>query len=87
MIERYRRNEAKHANDDVAERAFLCSEDRTTLIYHAEDMKITVSTREFIKPANANEKGATITWQPEYHTSFQVRCQPTGDRAISTVGY
>ena len=72
MVEKYHRNTSKLANEDVAEMMFLVSEERVQLTYHTEDEKISASTREFQKPTNADEKGATIQWHPENHITFQV---------------
>ena len=72
MIERYHRNPDKIANEDVAELVFLVSEERMQLTYHTENDKISASTREFIKPSSTDEKGATLQWHPDNHTTFQV---------------
>ena len=72
MIERYHRNPAKPANEDVAELVFLVSEERVQITYHTEEDKISASTREFIKPSNADEKGASIQCHPDNHSTFQV---------------
>jgi len=72
MVERFHRNHDKNANDDVAECMFIITEERIQLIYHKEDDKISASTQEFIKPPNANEKGAYILWHSDTHTTYQV---------------
>ncbi len=72
MIERYHRNERKPAKEDIAEFVFLVSEEKIQIRYHTEEDKIAASTREYLKPSNADEKGATILWYLENHTSFQV---------------
>ena len=77
MTERYHRNTAKPANEDIAELVFNLSEikderDTISITYHTEDNKISSSTREFLKPPNAEEKGAIVQWQSDAHTTFQV---------------
>ena len=72
MVEKYHRNKAKPASQDISELMFLIADEKITVTYHTEDGKISASTREFIKPANADEKGATLIMSPDMHTSFQV---------------
>lgn len=72
MVEKYHHNEKKPANEDIAEIVFSVAEERIHVIYHTEDDKISSCTREFLKPGNTEEKGATIVWDPENHTTFQV---------------
>ena len=72
MVERFHRNLEKNANDDVAECIFVVSEERIQQTYHKENDKISASTQEFIKPPNANEKGAYILWHADTHTMYQV---------------
>ena len=71
-MERFRRNESKLANDDVAERMFLVSEERITLTFHLEDKRVTASTREFIRPPHTSEKGGVLTMTPDMTSTFQV---------------
>lgn len=73
MVERYNRNTAKDASEDVAELVYQISEERIQLTYHTETDKISASTRDFLKPANTDEKGATLVWHPDNHTTFQAR--------------
>ena len=72
MVEKYHRNKAKPASEDISELMFLIADEKITVTYHTEDGKISASTREFIKPANADEKGATLIMSLDMHTSFQV---------------
>lgn len=72
IVERFHRNIAVPADEDVAERIFLISEDKIQLTFHHQDGKITASFREFIKPPNANDKGAILTYTPEMTSTFQV---------------
>jgi len=72
MVMKYHRNKNKDANDDIAELTFLCSEDKIQITYHTEEERITYSTREFLKPHNWDEKGATLSFTPDMHQTFQV---------------
>ncbi|PIK54161.1 putative coiled-coil domain-containing protein [Apostichopus japonicus] len=72
IVERFQRNRKVPADEDVAERMFLISEDRIQLTFHHQDGKITASVREFIKPPNANDKGAILTYSPDMTSTFQV---------------
>lgn len=72
IVERFQRNRKVAADEDVAERMFLISEDRIQLTFHHQDGKITASVREFIKPPNANDKGAILTYSPDMTSTFQV---------------
>ena len=76
MVEKYHRNELKKANEDIKELVFSIEEEKILITYHTEDEKISSSTREFIKPANSEEKGALIQWSSDIHTTYQVnlRC-------------
>ena len=78
MVEKYHRNRNKIANEDIAEIVFLISEEKIQLTYHTEDDKISSSTREFIKPPNADEKGAMLVMQPDTHATFQVIIRQVG---------
>ena len=72
MVEKYCRNPNCPPNDDIAELIFNVQEEKMSITYHTEDDKISSSTREYIKPPNLDEKGATVQWQQENHTTFQV---------------
>ncbi|KAH3848102.1 hypothetical protein DPMN_090451, partial [Dreissena polymorpha] len=72
MHMKYHRNKNVDANCDIAELMYLCSEDKVQITYHTEDKRIASSTREFIKPHNWDEKGATLTFSAEMHSTFQV---------------
>ena len=72
IVERFHRNKAKEANEDVAERVFLVSDERINLTFHLEDNRVTASTREFIRPPHTTEKGGTLTMTPDMTTTFQV---------------
>lgn len=72
IVERFHRNKSKEANEDVAERVFLVSDERINLTFHLEDNRVTASTREFIRPPHTTEKGGTLTMTPDMTTTFQV---------------
>lgn len=72
IVERFNKNTEKSANEDVAERIFLITEDRIHVRCHRQDDHITTSTWEFQKPANLGEKGAHVVLSPETCISYQV---------------
>ncbi|VDI74883.1 Hypothetical predicted protein [Mytilus galloprovincialis] len=72
MVKKFNRNVSKPACDDVAELIYLVSEDKMQITYHTEDPRIAASTREFVKPANWAEKGATLQFSPDMQQAFQV---------------
>lgn len=72
ITERFYRNTEKPANEDVAERVFLITEDRINVRYHRHDDHITTSYWEFQKPSNLGEKGFSIVLSPETCISYQV---------------
>ncbi|KAM4017283.1 dynein regulatory complex subunit 7 [Anomaloglossus baeobatrachus] len=72
IIERFHRNSNKAADEDVAERIFLITEDRVHVRCHGQDDRITTSTWDFLKPANLGEKGAHVVLNPENCISYQV---------------
>ena len=77
MVERFGRNHAIPANQNVRERIFAVSEDRILLEYHLEDQRVTSSTREFIKPPNySSDKGTPLQLTPDTTTAFQVWILP-----------
>ncbi len=73
MIEKYHRNPNKPANEDVSELIFLVAEEKILVTYHTQNSKISASTREFVKPPNAEGKGALLIMSPDMHSTFQVR--------------
>ncbi|XP_056381320.1 dynein regulatory complex subunit 7 isoform X2 [Hyla sarda] len=72
ITERFQRNAEKPANEDVAERIFLITENRIHVRCHRQNDHITTSTWEFLKPANLGEKGAHVVLSPETCISYQV---------------
>ncbi|NXX73850.1 DRC7 protein, partial [Urocolius indicus] len=59
------RNPAKHADEDVAERIFLISEDSIHLTYHYKDNYITASKKKFFKVKSSMEAGETSVTPPK----------------------
>ncbi|KAM6982042.1 dynein regulatory complex subunit 7 [Tautogolabrus adspersus] len=72
VVERFHRNSAKPANEDVAERVFLLVERRIELTYHLEDNRVIASTRSFVKPRESTEKEKAEDFTPDMVSSFQV---------------
>jgi hypothetical protein len=73
IVERYSRNVAKDANDDIAEVIFNMAEEKVSVTYHRDNSKISATTREFIKPTAADDKGAGgISWNVDNHTAYLV---------------
>lgn len=72
MVQKFHRNPKVPASEDIAELVFLVSDDKIQVTYHTEDPRIASSTREFLKPPNWDEKGATLTFQSDMHQTFQV---------------
>ncbi|KAM4618733.1 dynein regulatory complex subunit 7 isoform 2-T2 [Polymixia lowei] len=50
VVERFHRNRARPASEDVAQRVFLLAEERIEVTYHLEDDCIIPASRTFIKP-------------------------------------
>ena len=73
MVVKFKRDPERAANENISEMVFLCAEDKIQLTYHTEHANIAASTRDFTKPHNWDEKGATLSWSPEMHNTFQVR--------------
>ena len=72
IIEKFHRNLTKKADDDVAERLFLLSEERISLVFHLEEDRVTASTRDFVKPAYTDDKNNSFIMTPDMTTTFQV---------------
>ncbi|KAM9062398.1 dynein regulatory complex subunit 7 isoform 2-T2 [Sarcophilus harrisii] len=72
ITERFNRNPEKMADDDVDERIFVVSDERIQLRYHCRDDYITVSTREFLKRNEVDNKGNKIIMTPEMCISYEV---------------
>ncbi|XP_019361434.1 PREDICTED: dynein regulatory complex subunit 7 isoform X1 [Gavialis gangeticus] len=68
----FHRNLEKPANEDVAERIFMISEERILLTYHLQENYITASKREFTKRADVDNKGNKIIMTPDMCLSYQV---------------
>ncbi|XP_032983027.1 dynein regulatory complex subunit 7 isoform X2 [Rhinolophus ferrumequinum] len=72
ITERFFRNSAKPADEDVAERAFLILEERIQLRYHCREDYITASKREFLQRTDVDSKGNKIIMTPDMCISFEV---------------
>ncbi|XP_058135927.1 dynein regulatory complex subunit 7 isoform X2 [Dasypus novemcinctus] len=72
ITERFDRNPAKPADEDVAERVFLIGEERIQLRYHCRDDHITASKREYLRRTEVDSKGNKIIMTPDMCISFEV---------------
>lgn len=72
ITERFSRNPEKPADEDVAERVFLITEERIQLRYHCRDDHITASKREFLQRSEVDSKGNKIIMTPDMCISFEV---------------
>ncbi|XP_016062002.1 PREDICTED: dynein regulatory complex subunit 7 isoform X2 [Miniopterus natalensis] len=73
ITERFSRNPAKPADEDVEERVFLILEERIQLRYHCLEDHITASKREFLRRTEVDSKGNKIIMSPEMCISFEVK--------------
>ncbi|KAB1274224.1 Dynein regulatory complex subunit 7, partial [Camelus dromedarius] len=71
IIERFFRNPAKPADEDVAERVFLILDERIQLRYHCREDHITASKREFLRRTEVDSKGNKIIMTPDMCISFE----------------
>ncbi|XP_004690301.1 PREDICTED: dynein regulatory complex subunit 7 [Condylura cristata] len=72
ITERFSRNLAKHADEDVEERVFLILEERIQLRYHCCEDRITASKREFLRRTEVDSKGNKIIMTPDMCISYEV---------------
>ncbi|KAM6176196.1 dynein regulatory complex subunit 7 [Erethizon dorsatum] len=72
ITERFSRNPAKPADEDVAERVFLIAEERIQLRYHCRDDHITASKSEFLRRSEVDNKGNKIIMTSDMCISFEV---------------
>ncbi|XP_036688335.1 dynein regulatory complex subunit 7 isoform X3 [Balaenoptera musculus] len=72
ITERFFRNPAKPADEDVAERVFLILDERIQLRYHCREDRITASKREFLWRTEGDSKGNKIIMTPDMCLSFEV---------------
>lgn len=72
ITERFSRNPAKPADEDVEERVFLISEERIQLRYHCREDHITASRREFLRRTEVDSKGNKIIMTPDMCLSYEV---------------
>ncbi|NXS76577.1 DRC7 protein, partial [Pandion haliaetus] len=67
----FHRNLEKPADEDVAERIFLITEEMIRLTYHLKDKYITASKKDFFKAADSDRKGNEIVMTPEMCITYQ----------------
>ncbi|NXA25534.1 DRC7 protein, partial [Ibidorhyncha struthersii] len=67
----FHRNPEKPADEDVAERIFLITEEMIHLTYHLKDKYITASKKDFFKAAERDRKGNEIVMTPEMCITYQ----------------
>ncbi|NWS58987.1 DRC7 protein, partial [Chunga burmeisteri] len=67
----FHRNLEKPADEDVAERIFLITEETIRLTYHLKDRYITASKKDFFKAAERGRKGKEIFMTPEMRITYQ----------------
>ncbi|KAM9269024.1 dynein regulatory complex subunit 7-like [Cariama cristata] len=67
----FHRNLEKPADEDVAERIFLITEETIHLTYHLKDKYITASKKDFFKAAERGRKGKKIFMTPEMCITYQ----------------
>ncbi|NXC20929.1 DRC7 protein, partial [Corythaeola cristata] len=68
----FHRNPEKPADEDVAERIFLITEETIHLTYHLKDYYITPSKKHFFKAAAKDRKGKGMVMTPEMCITYQV---------------
>lgn len=76
ITERFSRNPAKPADEDVAERVFLILDERIQLRYHCREDHITASKREFLRRTEVDSKGNKIIMTADMCVSFEVGLGP-----------
>ncbi|XP_054697079.1 dynein regulatory complex subunit 7 isoform X3 [Grus americana] len=67
----FHRNLEKPADEDVAERIFLITEEMIHLTYHLKDKYITASKKDFFKAAEGDRKGNEMVMTPEMCITYQ----------------
>ncbi|KAF1544477.1 Dynein regulatory complex subunit 7, partial [Eudyptula albosignata] len=67
----FHRNLEKPADEDVAERVFLITEETIHLTYHLKDKYITASKKDFFKASERDRKGSEIVMTPEMCITYQ----------------
>ncbi|XP_075621841.1 dynein regulatory complex subunit 7 isoform X3 [Balearica regulorum gibbericeps] len=67
----FHRNLEKPADEDVAERIFLITEEMIHLTHHLKDKYITASKKDFFKVAEGDRKGNEMVMTPEMCITYQ----------------
>ena len=75
MVQKFKRNLSKEANEDVKELVFWIAEEKIQITYQTGDPKVISSTREYMKPQGVEEKGSPVIMTPDMHSTFQVSSQ------------
>ncbi|XP_067159026.1 dynein regulatory complex subunit 7 [Apteryx mantelli] len=78
----FHRNLEKPADEDVAERIFLITEERINLTYHLNDKYITASKKNFLKRAERDKKGNETIMTPEMCITYQVGSSKTDKKLL-----
>ncbi|XP_039619776.1 dynein regulatory complex subunit 7 isoform X2 [Polypterus senegalus] len=73
IIQRFHHNHEKAANDDIAEKAFLISDQRIQLTYHREVDQIIPPRKDFFRPfISGGKQEPKVNFSPNLMISFQV---------------
>lgn len=72
IVEKYSRNPAIKADEDISELIFHLAEERILVTYHRDENRIAASYREFAKSGQTDDKTSEPLLGPEHVTSFQV---------------
>ncbi|NXT89727.1 DRC7 protein, partial [Anhinga rufa] len=67
----FHRNLEKPADEDIAERIFLITEEVIHLTYHLKDKYITASKKDFFKAVESNREGNEMVMTPEMCITYQ----------------
>ncbi|XP_030222882.1 dynein regulatory complex subunit 7 isoform X1 [Gadus morhua] len=71
VVERFHRDAAKAAREDVAERVFLFAEGSIEVTFHLEDDRIIPVRRSFVKPRVLPDGQRAESWRPGMVTGYQ----------------
>ncbi|XP_051485112.1 dynein regulatory complex subunit 7 isoform X2 [Apus apus] len=70
----FHRNLEKPADEDVAERIFLITEETISLTYHLKDKYITASKKDLFKAAEDDRRGRETVMTPEMCIIYEAGC-------------
>ena len=77
VVERFHRDAAKAAREDVAERVFLFAEGSIEVTFHLEDDRIIPVRRSLVKPRVLPDGQRAESWRPGMVTGYQVETPST----------